>query len=133
VDGEVILDRDASGVWLVTLLGEHDLGTSPGLEATLGALLHPAADGTRSPVRVVVDLTAAEFFDSSVLNALASASSACKRHPAAALAVVVASPDCFADRILRLCGLHRVLAVHVSRRAAVDSLAEDRHPPARVS
>jgi anti-anti-sigma factor len=54
---------DVGEVAVVVLAGEHDLATSPSLVATL-------EDTARPGSRVVVDLTAATFIDSTALRAL---------------------------------------------------------------
>jgi anti-anti-sigma factor len=53
----------APGVMLVVLAGEHDLGTAEELDATLGRALESCS-------RLVVDLGAAEFIDSSTIRVL---------------------------------------------------------------
>lgn len=53
-------------VAIVTLVGEHDLATTDALAESLGSLL-------RAGHQLVVDLSEAEFIDSSVLNALIEA------------------------------------------------------------
>jgi anti-sigma B factor antagonist len=63
--GSTHLHRDV-GAWIVELRGEHDISTSPGLVEMLSRL-----DGALP--RIVVDLTAATFIDSSVLAVLAQA------------------------------------------------------------
>jgi anti-anti-sigma factor len=123
MNGEVMLDKDESGVWIVALRGEHDLATTPGLDGTLAAVLELGRDAVCRPTLVVVDLTTVEFIDSSVLNALAAANAAAAQDPDAELAVVVATPDCFAARLLRLCGLHQVIPTYGSRTAAIEALA----------
>jgi len=81
------LDRD---VWLVTAVGEHDLAVSPSIGDTLDDLER------RFGTRIVVDLTPAEFIDSTVIAALARHS---HRHDRV---IVVVPPDSFARRLFRL-------------------------------
>ena len=78
------LDRD---VWLVTAVGEHDLAVSPSIGDTLDDLER------RFGTRIVVDLTPAEFIDSTVIAALARHSD---RHDRV---IVVVPPDSFARRL----------------------------------
>jgi anti-anti-sigma factor len=61
---QVCRDGDA---WIVELVGEHDLTTAPALVDAL----HRVDGG--GPARVVLDLTAACFIDSSVVAALVRA------------------------------------------------------------
>ena len=61
--GQVIVEQ-VRGVWVLSLVGEHDLGVEPSPTQRLERAF--AAGST-----VIVDLTEAEFMDSSVLRALA--------------------------------------------------------------
>lgn len=61
---QVSRDGDA---WIVQLRGEHDLSTAPALVDAVRRV-----DG-EAPMQVVVDLTRADFIDSSVLAALVHA------------------------------------------------------------
>jgi anti-anti-sigma factor len=117
--GDVIVDRD-DGVWIVTLTGEHDLSNVSELRAILDSVLAPVS----RPLLVVVDLTDAEFFDSSVINAIVRARDATDQDPDADLAVVVDSPASIAGRLLNLLGLTRIIPTYTSREAAVAALAD---------
>ena len=81
------LDRD---VWLVTAVGEHDLAVSPSIGDTLDDLER------RVGTNIVVDLTPAEFIDSTVIAALARHSD---RHDRV---IVVVPLDSFARRLFHL-------------------------------
>jgi anti-sigma B factor antagonist len=62
----ITVRMDEGHVGLVTLEGDHDMGTAPGLQERLGGLVDAG-------VPAVVDLTAATFIDSTILRALLSA------------------------------------------------------------
>ena len=66
VESEVRLERRADGIAVVVLVGEHDLATRGDIEAALEAALEHG-DG------VAVDLSDADFIDSSTLHVLVSA------------------------------------------------------------
>lgn len=67
VESDVRLDRPSPGISVVQLIGEHDLATKGQVEETLDSVL-TAGDN------VAVDLTSADFIDSSTLHVLVSAS-----------------------------------------------------------
>jgi anti-anti-sigma factor len=67
VQSDVRLDRPSAGISVVQLIGEHDLATKGQVEDTLDSAL---ASGDN----VAVDLTTADFIDSSTLHVLVSAS-----------------------------------------------------------
>jgi anti-anti-sigma factor len=120
--GAIGVDR-VDGVWVVALTGEHDLSTSPGLGITLERLL---SDDQRSISRatvIAVDLSTVQFFDSSVISAMLSASQAAERDPDAALALVVGDPECFAARMLTMFGLTRLVPTFATREEAVAALS----------
>ena len=81
------LDHD---VWLVTAVGEHDLAVSPSIGDTLDDLER------RVGTNIVVDLTPAEFIDSTVIAALARHS---HRHDRL---IVVVPPHSFARHLFDL-------------------------------
>lgn len=62
--GEVGVERVADDVWVVSLLGEHDLSTAEALDERLRGI---HAHGTR----IVLDLSDASFIDSTVVNRVA--------------------------------------------------------------
>ena len=85
--GRVTTQHLDGDVWLVTAEGEHDLAVSPGIGDTLDDLER------RVGTNIVVNLTPAEFIDSSVLAALARHSD---RHDRV---IVVVPPDSFVRRL----------------------------------
>jgi anti-sigma B factor antagonist len=111
-DGEVVVERDQDA-WVVTLRGEHDVSTNPSLLETLQTVF---AGGSK----VVVDLSSAEFIDSSVLGALLAARKEAAEH--AEHEIVVVAPDAtFPRRVLRLTGVDAMIRVYETR---MDALAE---------
>jgi anti-anti-sigma factor len=63
------VDTSAAGVTVLEVRGEHDMATDPGLRAALD-------DALEGPGGIVVDLSEAEFVDSSVIHALYDARAA---------------------------------------------------------
>lgn len=108
--GNVAVDRRSDGVSVVSLQGEHDLGTVP---AVRDALNEATADGA-----LVVDLCPATFVDSSILGAILAA----QRDAAAAGTGFAVACDGSADpvrKVLEVTGLYKELPVHPSRAAAI--------------
>ncbi|MGH3374884.1 MAG: STAS domain-containing protein [Actinoallomurus sp.] len=113
--GEVVVERD-QGVWVLNLHGEHDLTTAPSLRSELERVF---AAGSA----VVVDLSEAEFLDSTIVAALAYGRDRTAEHDAHSLAVVVAR-DGVARRLLTVTGLDTKLATFETREAAIASLSD---------
>jgi anti-anti-sigma factor len=110
-----IREHDADGVHVVAMLGELDLATAPRL-----AFRIDAARG-RGARRLVVDLTAAEFCDSTGLRALVG----CRREVVAgggrmALAVL---EDSAVARMFALAGAHELMPVYDGLEPALAALA----------
>ena len=110
-----IREHDADGVHVVAMLGELDLATAPRL-----AFRIDAARG-RGARRLVVDLTAAEFCDSTGLRALVG----CWREMVAgggrmALAVLEGSA---VARMFELAGAHELMPVYDGLEPALAALA----------
>ena len=92
---------------VVTVSGDLDLATVPRLDAELGGVL--AVDGDApSPERVVVDLSAVDFVDSSGLTALIKANRRAKED---GLAFVLRAPSDRVMRTLKLTQLETVLDI----------------------
>jgi anti-anti-sigma factor len=125
VSGEVTVDFQHE-VWVVTLVGEHDVATAPQLRATLERLLDAGRDPGRRPTRITVDLSRAAFLDSSVLGVLVSVSTDARLDPTADLAVVVDSPECFTARLLQRCGLEHIIHAYTDRAAAIAAISPRR-------
>jgi anti-anti-sigma factor len=101
------------GIWLLSLRGEHDLSTQPSLSEQIERVA--AAGGP-----VIIDLTDADFIDSSILRVLAS--TAVNRTAEPRIAVVI-PPGREAMRILRVTGIAALLEPFESCEAAMASFA----------
>ena len=89
---------------IVALAGEIDLYTAPRLQSEL-----TAAMGAGKPARIVVDMSAVEFCDSTGMNVLLAAHrQACERGGDLALA----APRAAVRKILEVTGLGSVFTVH---------------------
>lgn len=109
--------RRGPGLWLVrpgcALLacgGDLDAASAPAVARRLRE---------RSEDRVIVDLTAVTFMDSTGLSILLNAR---RRYTAAGRTLVVLCPDGPARRVLRLTGLEETLSVSDSLGAALERL-----------
>ena len=110
-----IREHDAGGVHVVAMLGELDLATAPRLAFRIDAARQAGAR------RLVVDLTAAEFCDSTGLRALVG----CRREVVAgggrmALAVLA---DSAVARMFALAGAHEMMPVYDGLEPALAALA----------
>jgi anti-sigma B factor antagonist len=107
--GEIALERTDAGVAVLTISGEHDLSTAPGLGTRLRRLT-----GDSSPI--VVDLSGATFIDSSILGAILDAR---RRAGSGRFAVVNAGDAEAVRRVLEVTGLQTALPVHELRDQAL--------------
>jgi anti-anti-sigma factor len=99
------------GAWLIELRGEHDLATAPTVAEHL--------EHARSlALPVVIDLTAVEFIDSSIVAAVARTLAARDGQPSVAVVAPTGQPR---GRLLLL-GLDGHLPVYDNRRAALVAL-----------
>ena len=97
-------------VAIVTLVGEHDLATSKTLWDELERVV-------RAREAVIVDLSEAEFIDSSVLSTLLNADRlACQRGLCVTLQLATARP---VERILEVSGLDSRFGIARSRQEAI--------------
>jgi anti-anti-sigma factor len=109
-EGATVVDcRD--GTWVLSPRGAHDLSTEPLLSEELGR-----ASAVGGPV--IIDLTDADFIDSSILRVLANA--AVERSAGLRVAVVI-PPRNEALRILRITGITELLRPYETREAAMAS------------
>ena len=107
-------DTDA-GVHVIAMRGELDLATAPRLAVRIDAARR---NGSR---RLLVDLTTAEFCDSSGLRALIGC-----RHEVSAgggRMVVAAAEESAVGRMFALAGAHEVLPVYEDTESALAALA----------
>lgn len=111
--GRIRITEDA-GVQVLALTGEHDVSTTvPTLSAELERL---AADAC-----FVVDLTQAEFIDSSVVGTLIAAH--LRTEAAGGRVAIAVAPGSFADRLLSLVGVSEIGPVFPTRAAAVAAVS----------
>lgn len=103
-------------VWIVVMRGDHDLSTAPDLAAELEQAFDADAP-------LVVDLTAVEFMDSAILNALLTAREAALARPGGVFALA-APPGGFASRVLALV-VGDLIPTYANRAAAVAAVAAD--------
>lgn len=112
--GTVVVEQD-SGVWVLTLRGEHDISVEPSLHEELDRVF--AAGST-----VVVDLSEVEFIDSSVLGALIHGHQRATQEPHQ-IAVVLPNPDGSITRLISMAGLTTILDTYISRADAIAALS----------
>jgi anti-sigma B factor antagonist len=120
--GELALERNESGLAVVTISGEHDLSTAPNLRRRLDILLD---EGTAT----VVDLSPATFIDSSILGVILDA----RRRAAQSgigFEVVHSNGADAVDRVLEVTGLRAELPVHARREEAFTEVSGSGNPPA---
>ena len=113
--GQVIVEQ-VRGVWVLSLVGEHDLSVEPSLMQRLERSF--AAGST-----VVVDLTQVEFMDSSVLRALAYGAEQAEQHPEHAIRIV-APGDSFPRRLLALTGVDKRVSISETRAVALAAVGQ---------
>ena len=109
--GELALERNDSGVAVLTISGEHDLSTASNLRRRLDGLLDEG-------VPTVLDLSPATFIDSSILGVILDG----RRRAAEAnigFAVARSNGSDAVDRVLEVTGLRAELPVHARRDEAV--------------
>jgi anti-anti-sigma factor len=111
--GEVVVERD-HGVWVLTVRGEHDLTVAPSLRDRLEEVF---ARGST----VVVDLSQAEFVDSTVLAALVYGREQA-RAGGHSIALVLPPGGGPVRRLLELVRGTTLITTFASRAAAIDAL-----------
>jgi anti-sigma B factor antagonist len=120
--GELALERNDSGLAVLTISGEHDLSTAPNLRRRIANLLD---EGTAT----VIDLSPATFIDSSILGVILDG----RRKAAEAdtgFAVVHANGADAVDRVLEVTGLRAELPVHARREEAFTEVSSSGKSPA---
>lgn len=113
--GEVTLERPNGSIAVVSLRGEHDLSTVPSVREKVDEAIGDGAG-------LVVDLSSAEFIDSSILGAVIEAG---RRSEAGGLAFAVAleNPAGPVERVLEVTGLAESMPIHESAEAAIAAVA----------
>ena len=109
-----IREHDTDGVHVIALRGELDLATAPRLAVRIDAARRAGAR------RLLVDLTTADFCDSTGLRALIG----CRREIVAGAGrmAVAALEDSAVGRMFALSGAHELLPVYASVDAALTAL-----------
>lgn len=114
VSGEVAVSAPREGVGLVTLTGEHDLGT-------VGAVREALERAQAEHDAVVVDLCGATFIDSSILGAILEGRRQA-REQERGFAVACDNSSKPVRRVLEVTGLARELPAHPSVEAALEAV-----------
>jgi anti-sigma B factor antagonist len=110
--GEIGLEQRDSGVVVVSLRGEHDLTTAPQLRERMEeAIGHRAG--------VLVDLTGAEFIDSSIIGVVLEGRRRAEEERIG-FAAALEGGDPAVRRVLEVTGLDTNLPVHPSVDAALE-------------
>jgi anti-anti-sigma factor len=116
VPGEAIQLRREDGVNIVALHGEHDLSTAPGLRE---ALETAAAEGGA----LVVDLSHAQFIDSSILGLIVTAWQEAGASGTRFALIVGNGSGASVRRVLELTDLGSTLPVHDDMAGALAACA----------
>ncbi|MGN6379402.1 MAG: anti-sigma factor antagonist [Gaiellales bacterium] len=109
---DVSVKVESEEMTVVSLVGEHDLSSSDRVRDALDA-------AAESPT-TVLDLTAAEFVDSSILGVIVSAYQQAQASGRRFLVVVGSEPATSIRRILDLTGLSALLQVSETREQALE-------------
>ncbi|HYX86622.1 MAG TPA: STAS domain-containing protein [Gaiellales bacterium] len=111
--------EDTGGIRVIALRGEHDLTTEPSLHDGIETAL---ATGSS----VIVDLSEAEFIDSTVIAAIIHGQRLATERHADDVAVVAAAGARSVARLLSLVGVEEVVPVYLTRAAAVEGVRRRR-------
>ena len=108
----VVVEHHAPGLALVSVHGEHDLGTTPELtEALEQAAMHS---------NVLVDLSDCSFIDSSVIQALVKTALALEAR-GEQLALVIPPGQRMVARVAQMTRLSEIFPIYASRGAGLAS------------
>ena len=117
MQGAIRTTRLGTGVWVICLVGEHDISTADSLRECLEA-------ATRTHTGVVLDLSEASIIDTSIVEVILA-------QPWTGFALVVPADGAIAQMVDRLM-LHDALAIYASRLVACREVAP-RHRMLRPS
>lgn len=106
----MFVDR-VQGVWVFTLVGEHDISIQPSLQQRLEEVFDAGSN-------VIVDLSQIEFMDSTVLLGLAYGRQRVAQAPEHTLAIV-APPGGVARRLLTMTGIDKDIPIWDARTEAL--------------
>jgi anti-sigma B factor antagonist len=112
--GEIGLEQRDSGVVIVSLRGEHDLTTAPDLRERVEEAIG-AGSG------LLIDLTEAEFIDSSVIGVVLEGQRRAQEE-GTGFAAALEGGDPAVKRVLEVTGLDKNLPVHPSVETALDQV-----------
>jgi len=110
-ENRVRVTEVAKHLWVVALLGEHDLSTADEVAAAISGVFDAGSN-------LVLDLSAASFIDSTVAQAVLRAQERVESNEEDELAVV-APIDSQARRVLELVGIGAVVRLCETRAAAM--------------
>ena len=109
---------------VVAVAGEIDLFTAPELKAALGEALESGR------TRIVVDLTATTFLDSTALGVLIGA---VKRLRSRDGVLTIVNTDANIAKTFEITGLDQIFTIRPTRDEAVEALDADEAPPSSSS
>src|SRR3954447_17113691 len=121
MDGTLSVEEVGGGVAVLTLRGEHDVGTASELRDLLGRLVEEH-DG------VVIDLDATAFIDSSILGAIMGGLRRSKESGRGFALVLNDDVAPTVGRLFQLTGLRLVFSIHGSREEAIAAASSQRVP-----
>jgi anti-anti-sigma factor len=102
--------------WIVALHGEHDIATADQLADRFGEIF---AQGTK----IVVDLSDADFIDSSTIRVILRAYRHAEETHGDKVVLVVPPANLTLQKLLEVSGLGRILPVFADRQRALTALA----------
>jgi anti-sigma B factor antagonist len=109
--------REIPGGIVVSLTGDHDLSTKPQLVQALTRL------GRGAWTRIVLDLRACTFVDSTIIAAILSAQRQASTRDAS-VAVVLPADTSYVYRALSVVGLTALIPAHASIEAALGAAGD---------
>jgi len=105
-------EQSGEDIFVVSLLGEHDLYTAPKVQEALRSVI---AAGARTPV---VDLTETTFLDSTMLHVLLTARNELRDDGR----LLLVTNDASVKRVFEISGTDRLFDFYPSRRAAEEEV-----------
>lgn len=120
--GGFAVDREADGIWLLTLDGEHDISTVPRIE-------RETREVWPSCGLMVVDLSAVSFIDGSVVNWLLRTRGRLAEDGRHALRIVRGPPEGAVARVFEILRLDQEFACYRTREDALLRLPPLGRPP----
>jgi anti-anti-sigma factor len=115
-DSGIRTEQVAEHGWLISLSGEHDINTTPRLEASIGEAF--AAGSV-----IAVDLTDTTFIESTTVGALVAAREHAD-HDRHDDLVVIAPPGTTSRRVLDLVGADTLFRIYDDRDSAITAITE---------